>query len=115
MGDSSMWHTGTRWFDVAVVMSIFAVGNILFGHFEEHRPKWRRLLKVALVLAIVIGVASSVGRAWAYGVLAVPAVVAVWVHLVWLPRHGVNGWTGEPRARYHELVGHHPGRDSRHG
>ena len=30
------------WIDVAVMASMFAVGNILFGHFEERTPKWRR-------------------------------------------------------------------------
>jgi len=41
-----MWSMDTLWFDATVVLGIFAVGNILFGHFEAHRPKWRRLLKV---------------------------------------------------------------------
>ena len=41
-----MWNTRTVWFDIAVVMSVFAVGNILFGHFEEHKPNALRLLKV---------------------------------------------------------------------
>ena len=45
---TSMWSIETAWFDVAIIMSMFAVGNILFGHFEEHKPKWRRLLKVAI-------------------------------------------------------------------
>jgi len=99
-----MWGTESRWLDVAVVMSIFAIGNILFGRFEEHRPRWRRLLKVALVLGITITLAATLGRAWAYGVLAVPAVLAVWVHAYWLPKHGINGWTAEPRERYLELM-----------
>ena len=99
-----MWGSDSRWLDVAVVMSVFAVGNILFGRFEEHRPRWRRLLKVALVLGITLALASTLGRAWAYGVLALPALLALWVHGYWLPKHGVNGWTGEPRERYLELM-----------
>ena len=47
-----MWSTKTVWFDVAIVMGIFAVGNILFGHFEEHKPKSRCVLKVALVAGV---------------------------------------------------------------
>jgi hypothetical protein len=99
-----MWQTDTLWFDVSAVMAIFAVGNILFGRFEEHRPRWRRLLKVALVLTVVVGLSSTVGRLWAYGVMAEPMIAAVWVHLVWLPRHGINGWTAEPRDKYLDLV-----------
>jgi predicted small integral membrane protein len=37
-------------------------------------------------------------------VLAIPLVGAAYVHLVWLPQRGINGWTGEPRERYLELM-----------
>jgi hypothetical protein len=99
-----MWRTDTLWFDVAVIMSIFAVGSILFGRFEEHKPRVRRLLKVTIVLLVVLTLAATVGRLWAYSVLALPLVAAAWVHLYWLPQHGINGWTAEPRDKYLELV-----------
>jgi hypothetical protein len=99
-----MWRTDTLWFDVAVVMSIFAVGNVLFGRFEEHRPRWKRLLKQPLLLAIVLVLSATVGRVWAYTALAIPLVLAAYVHAVWLPRHGVSGWTAEPRDRYLALM-----------
>jgi hypothetical protein len=31
------------WFELAVVATMFAIGNIVFGHFEEGTPKWRRM------------------------------------------------------------------------
>lgn len=99
-----MWRTDSLWFDVAMVMTIFAVGSILFGRFEEHRPRWRRLLKVAVVLTVVVGLSATVGRIWAYAVLVPPLLGAVWVHLYWLPSHGINGWTAEPRDKYLELL-----------
>src|SRR5262245_62425495 len=99
-----MWHTDTLWFDVAVVMSIFGVGNILFGRFEEHKARPRRLAKVAIVLTLVLLLSATAGRAWAYGVLIGPLLLAGWVHLYWLPKHGINGWTAEPRDKYLELV-----------
>ena len=37
-----MWDTSSLWFDVAIVMTVFAVGSIRFGHFEEHKPKRTR-------------------------------------------------------------------------
>ena len=102
-----MWRTDTLWFDVAVVTTIFAVGSILFGRFEQHKPRQRRLLKVILVVAIVLGLSSTVGRAWAFGLLALPLVGAAVVHLWWLPKHGINGWTAEPYDKYLALVTRH--------
>jgi quinol-cytochrome oxidoreductase complex cytochrome b subunit len=99
-----MWQTNSLWFDVAVVMSIFAVGNILFGHFEQHKAKWRRVLKVVIVVGVGVTLSATMGRIWAYGVLCLPLVAAAIVHLWWLPRHGINGWTGEPREKYLELI-----------
>ena len=99
-----MWSTATPWFDVAVISLSFAVGNILFGRFEEHRSRWRRIFKLALVLAITLGLAQTVGRAWAYGWMVPILLLVVWIHGVWLPRNGVNGWTAEPRDKYLELV-----------
>ena len=101
-----MWSLNTYWFDVTIIMSIFAIGNILFGHFEEHRPKWRRLLKVILFLCVFVGTSATVGRIWAFMLLAIMFVAVLIVHAWWLPKHGVNGWTGEPKERYYELIGH---------
>lgn len=99
-----MWSIDTPWFDVAVVMSIFAFGNVLFGRFEEHKHRGRRVLKVALVTAIAVGIATTAGRVWAYALLSVPLCIAAWVHFWWLPKHGINGWTAEPRDKYLQLV-----------
>lgn len=90
--------------DLAAACALYAAGAILFGRFEEHKPRWRRLLKFALVVAAFAGLLVAVGRAWAYAALAAPLLGAAWLHLVWLPRHGINGWTGEPRERYLDLI-----------
>ena len=31
------------WYEIAIISAVFAIGNILFGHFEEMTPKWRRI------------------------------------------------------------------------
>jgi hypothetical protein len=100
-----MWNTQTLWFDVAVVMTTFAVGTIMFGHFEEHKPKPRRLLKVAMVNCVLV-LLSWFGLRWVeFALIGVMGLVVVYVHAIWLPKHGVNGWTGEPKDKYYELVG----------
>jgi hypothetical protein len=99
-----MWNMDTPWFDVALIMAIFAFGNILFGHFQEHMPKWRRVLK-AVLLTGLIGLLSAFGLRWvAYTIMGALGVVALYVHAWWLPRNGVNGWTGEPKSTYYELI-----------
>jgi uncharacterized membrane protein len=44
------------WMAIAITAMIFAIGNILFGHFEERTPKWGRVAKVLLVTGCVWGV-----------------------------------------------------------
>ena len=94
------------WMEVAVVAIIFAVGNILMGHWEAQTPKWRRLLKFALVLAVTVALSAWLGRAWAFGFLGLMAFTALVIHAWWLPyRYGINGWTGEPKEKYYALRG----------
>jgi hypothetical protein len=99
-----MWSTNTPWFEVAVMTTFLAAGNILFGHFEEHKAKWRRLLKVALFVGMTAA-CSSLGWHWVVWALIGAAIVgAGYLHLRWLPSHGINGWTGEPKEKYYELI-----------
>lgn len=105
-----MWRTDSLWVEAAIVLGIFAVGNILFGHFVQHTPPVRRLAKVVVVLAITLALSSTVGRIWGLGWLLLPLSAAAYAHLRWLPKHGVNGWTGEPRDRYLALLAKRKGR-----
>ena len=93
------------WFEVALAATIFAIGNILFGHFEERTPKWRRVLKVFVMLAVIRLIAVQLGRPWALLLIGVLIVFVLVIHGWWLPRNGINGWTGEPKARYYEFRG----------
>ena len=93
------------WMDVAIVASMFALGNILFGHFEERTPKWRRVAKFFLTIAVVAVISVTVGRIWVYVLIGIMFAGTVIVHAWWLPRHGINGWTGEPKEKYYELRG----------
>lgn len=94
------------WFEFAVVLGIFAVGNILFGHFEAGVPKWRRVTKVFVVSAIMVAVSAWAGRAWFFGLLGGMGILVLIIHGWWLPsRVGVNGWTAEPREKYYAFRG----------
>jgi len=100
-----MWRTDTYWFDVAIIMAIFAFGNMAFGRFEEHRPRWQRAIKTVLSISLIVGISVGAGRAWMYAFLGLALMAVVVVHGWWLPKLGVNGWTAEPRERYFALRG----------
>jgi hypothetical protein len=51
-----MWSTESLWFEIAIVSIIYALGNILMGHFEERTPKIRRVGKYLLSMLIVCGI-----------------------------------------------------------
>jgi len=92
-----------------ILMAVFlAVGNMVFWRFDPNQPLWRRLLKVVLALAMTAVVSHYF--AWT-GVLlwfAILALPILYIHAIWLPRHGVNGWTAEPRDKYYALRGWPP-------
>jgi|SRR5690606_34613615 len=100
-----MWTTDTYWFDFSIVSLIYAIGNILLGHFEEHTPRWRRVSKYLLTLILVIVITHYFGRIWSCLLLVALAVFSIYVHGIALPRKGINGWTGEPKEKYYEYRG----------
>jgi hypothetical protein len=97
------------WADLAIFLFLLLVVHLLIGHFEDYKPKWRRVGKVILGVAIFTGLYLWSGRVWAWGYfIAVTVILGAVVHGWWLPKHGINGWTGEPRDKYLELVGARP-------
>lgn len=100
-----MWTTESLWFEIAVVSIIYALGNILMGHFEERTPKIRRVGKYLLTLLIVCGISLSLGRIVSMTFLASFIIPLLFVHAYYLPkRKGINGWTGEPKSKYYAFV-----------
>lgn len=101
-----MWTTESLWFEIAIVSIIFALGNILMGHFEEHTPKLRRVGKYLLMLLLVCGVSVVFGRSVAMIALSAFIIPLLYVHGYYLPRKkGINGWTAEPKNKYYEFRG----------
>jgi len=103
-----MWNIESLWFEVALVSTIFAVGGIFFGHFEEFTPRWRRVLKFLIFVTLVPAISAYFGRLWAFGFLGTLFVAGVYVHGFYLPSKGINGLTGEPREKYYALKGWPP-------
>ena len=95
----------TLWFEISIVTFFFLLGHIFFGHFEERSPKWRKLLKYFVTLAIVMALSHYFGRNVALTVLGLATLPVFYIHGVILPKKGINGWTGEPKGKYYEFRG----------
>ncbi|MEQ8337117.1 MAG: hypothetical protein RIA62_07215 [Cyclobacteriaceae bacterium] len=99
-----MWTTTSLWFEIAIVSIIYALGNILMGHFEERTPKIRRVGKYLLTLVIICGLSILFSRAVSMICLVALVTPVIYVHGYYLPRKkGINGWTGEPKKKYYEF------------
>jgi hypothetical protein len=96
------------WIDVAAVTGMFAIGNILFGHFEERTAKWRRVLKLMIVTGLTAVVAAFGGHLWSAAFIATMAAIGWTAHILILRRHGIDIWTAEPRDKYYALRGWKP-------
>jgi len=100
-----MWNTDTFWFEIALVSIFYLLGNIFLGHFEERSPNWRKLAKYLVTVAIIIAISQFFGRAVALIALGLTLIPVFYVHAIVLPKKGINGWTGEPKAKYYEFRG----------
>lgn len=99
-----MWATNTRWFDVAAFSTLWVVLVLVFGHFEQHKPRWRRLTKFAFLLLLFLVLAETAGRLVAYAVLGLLLIGGASLHFAVLSKRGIDGWTGEPRDRFEALL-----------
>jgi hypothetical protein len=93
------------WLDVAAMAAILPIGKLQLRRFEPFMPWWRRVLKTLLLLAITAAVSRYFGRIGVAIGFALALLPVLYIHAIWLPRHGVNGCTAEPRKRYYELRG----------
>lgn len=95
----------TIWFDITLILFVFAIGNIFFGHFEARTPKRKRVSKVLFFSVLAAGLSAAFGHSAVFALLGFTAVIFVVVHAWYLPKHGINGLTGEPKEKYYALRG----------
>jgi len=99
-----MWTTDSLWFEIAIVSIIFALGNIIFGVFEERTPRLRKVVKYLVTMVLVCGISFYFGRTISMSLLGSLFLPVLYIHAYYLPiKKGINGWTAEPKARYYEF------------
>jgi hypothetical protein len=99
-----MWETDSLWFEIAVVSIIYALGNILMGHFEERTAKIRRVGKYIVTLVIICSLSIYFGRVVSMSLIVIFIIPVLYIHAYYLPKKkGINGWTGEPKSKYYDF------------
>lgn len=97
--------TDTLWFEAALIATLIALGHILLGHFEERTPKWRKVAKLVGAIGAAVLISATLGRPWFFALFGLCSLAVLYIHAWWLPSHGINGWTGEPKEKYYLLRG----------
>lgn len=100
-----MWNTESLWVEVAAISLLYALGHIFMGHFEERTPKIKKVIKLIVSLALMIILSILFGREVAFIVFGLMFLPVIYIHAFWLPKKGINGWTGEPKSKYYDLRG----------
>ena len=90
--------------EILIVLMIASLAYfVVFNKFEKHVPMTRRIVKLIIVVGVlsIIGILFSRFAFW--GMIALMTIGQIYVHGVYFPKHGVNGWTAEPYDKYLEL------------
>ncbi len=85
--------------------TVIALGHIFLGHFEEQTPKWRKVGKLLGSIGAAVLISATLGRDWFFALFGLGSLAVLWIHAWWLPRNGINGWTGEPKEKYYAFRG----------
>lgn len=93
------------WFEIAIVAMLLLAGQVFFAFFEEQTPRWRLVLKHALGIAFYTSISYFFGQFWFWAAIGATLLAVFVIHAWWLPKNGINGWTGEPKEKYYEMRG----------
>lgn len=91
--------------EIGALITVFVVRYVFLRRFDAGLPLWAKSVGFALTAAVALVISAQAGRGWFFAYLAASALPTIIYHGWWLPRHGVNGWTCEPRERYFALRG----------
>ena len=103
IGRNNMWNINSVWFELFIFSSILLFGNILMGHFIERTPRFKRIIKTVIILIIMLLISIFFGKIIAFIFFSLFLIPLLYVHIIILPKNGINGWTGEPKEKYYDF------------
>ena len=92
-------------FDLFLASTLFALGCIVFGHFEAHTPLPRRLARLTILLALTALVSWGLERPWSLIWIVGVFGIGTGFHVWWCRKHGIGIFSAEPREKYYQLRG----------
>ena len=90
--------------ELGVLLALVVFGTALFGVFEVETPKWRRVLKWAVVTGGTVALYFAIGHV-ALVILMGLSAGAVVYHGWWCRCHGIHPIHATPRREYYRLRG----------
>jgi hypothetical protein len=91
--------------EIVIVLAIASLAYfVVFKKFEKHLPTRRRIIKLVILVSVLVVIGTLFSRFAFWGVIALMTVGQVYLHVVYFPKHGVNGLTAEPYDKYLALT-----------
>jgi amino acid transporter len=91
--------------EILLVLTIASIAYFLvFKNFEKHLPARRRVTKLFMVVGVLAVIGVLFGRLAFWGVITLMTMGQVLLHGWYFPKHGINGLTAEPYAKYLETI-----------
>lgn len=91
--------------EILIVLTIASLAYfVVFNKFEKHVQMQRRITKLVILVGVLAILGITFGRFAFWGVIALMTIGQVYLHGVYFPKHGVNGWTAEPYDKYLETI-----------
>ncbi len=93
--------------ELAFLLVLSNLGQIVFARFEIETARWRKLLKWTLVHVGTVALYFAIGH-WSLVWPSLAVLVGATVHVVWCRRHEIHPLNATPLDRYYELRGWAP-------
>lgn len=91
--------------EILIVLTIASLAYFLiFNNFEKHVPTQRRIVKLFVVVGVLSIIGILFGRHAFWGMIALMTIGQVYLHAVYFPKYGINGFTAEPYDKYLETI-----------
>ena len=88
--------------ELYVLLLLLTLGSSIFAVFEVETPRWRKVLKLLIVIGGTVGAYYLVGHLAVLLPIVAGGAGSVF-HFMWCRKHGIHPLDATPRRKYYEL------------